>query len=217
MSGRMGRSTGSARRTQGLLGGRSEQVVRRVLDAAIIELERSGYAGFRMDVVASRAAVNKTTIYRRWPTRSALVTALVDRMRTPLRQSPLPDTGELEGDLIEAFTRRFTIGRKTEGRAWARLLDERHNPEVEAIIGDPVAERSGEWRSMVTRGIDRGELPSGTDPQLLLDFVRLIVDSRRSARRLDKTWLTLAVRTVIAGARAGTLLRASRSTGPRRA
>jgi AcrR family transcriptional regulator len=182
-------------------------VVRRVLDAAIIELACSGYTGFRMDVVASQAAVNKTTIYRRWPTRSALIAALVDRMRTPLRESPLPDTGELESDLIQAFTRRFTVGRKTEGRAWARLLEERYRPEVEAIIGDPVAERRDEWRSMVTRSIERGELPPRTDAQLLLDLVRVVVDSRRSSRRLDKIWLTLAVRTVIAGARAGTLVR----------
>jgi AcrR family transcriptional regulator len=210
----MGRSTGSARRTQGILGGRSEQVVRRVLDAAIIELARSGYTGFRMDVVASSAAVNKTTIYRRWPSRAALVTALVDRMRRPLRGSPLPNTGQLENDLVEAFTRRFTIGRKIEGRAWARLVEERYHPEVEAIIGDAVAERSGEWRSMVTRGIDRGELPPRTDPQLLLHLVRAIVDSRHSSVRPDKTWLTLAVRTVIAGARAGTLVKGSRLPGP---
>ena len=45
----MRRSVRSARRTQGILGGRSEQVVRRVLDAAILELARSGHAGFRMD------------------------------------------------------------------------------------------------------------------------------------------------------------------------
>jgi hypothetical protein len=60
---------------------------------------------------------------------------------------------------------------------------------------------------MVTRAIDRGELPPGTDAQLLLDLVRAIVDSRSSSRRLDTIWLTLAVRTVIAGARAGTLTR----------
>lgn len=207
VSGPMGRSTGSVRRTQGILGGRSEQVVRRVLDAAVVELARSGYTGFRMDGVASRAAVNKTTIYRRWPTRAALITALVDRMRKPLREGPLPDTGQLERDLVEAFTRRFTVGRKVEGRAWARLLDERRSPEVEAIIGDTVDERRGEWRAMVTRAIVRGEVPPGTDPQLLLDLVRAIVDSRSSSRRLDTNWLTLAVRTVIAGARAGTLVR----------
>jgi AcrR family transcriptional regulator len=207
----MRRSAGSARRTQGILGGRSEQVVRRVLDAAIAELARSGYAGFRMEGVASTAAVNKTTIYRRWPSRAALVTAVVERMRTPLRASPLPDSGQLESDLVEAFTRRFTFGRKVEGRAWARLLDERYSREVEAIIGDAVDERRGEWRSMVTRAIDRGELPPGTDAQLLLDLVRAIVDTRASSRRLDTTWLTVAVRTVIAGARAGTLVRGRRA------
>lgn len=158
-----------------------------------------------MDAVASRAEVNKTTIYRRWPTRAALITALVSRMRQPLRESPLPDTGQLESDLLDAFTRRFTAGRKMEGRAWARLIEERHNAEVEAIIGDAVEERRGEWRLMVTRAIDRGELPQGTDAQLVLDLVRAIVDSRASSRRLDTAWLSIAVRTVIAGARAGTL------------
>ncbi len=204
-SGPMGGS--NARRTQGILGGRSDEVVRRVLDAAVVELAGAGYTGFRMDAVAARAAVNKTTIYRRWPSRAALVAALVDRMRTPLRESPLPDTGKLENDLVEAFTRRFNVGRKVEGRAWARLLDERYRPEVEAIIGGAVSERRDEWRSMVTRGIDRGELPARTDARLLLELVRAIVDSRSPSGRLDAAWLTVAVRTVIAGARAGTLVR----------
>jgi len=198
----MRRATGIPRRTQGLLGGRSEQVVRRVLDAALVELSRSGYADFRMEAIASRAAVNKTTIYRRWPTRLALVTALVDRMRIPLEESSLPDTGQIEGDLIEAFERRSAISRDVEGQAWARLLNERNNPEVESLIGASVNERRGEWMAMVTRAIQRGELPPNTDAQLLLDVIRAIVDSRSPARR---PWLTIAVRTAIAGARAGTL------------
>jgi AcrR family transcriptional regulator len=163
-----------------------------------------------MDAVASTAEVNKTTIYRRWPTRASLVAAVVDRMRTPLRETALPDTGRLESDLVEAFARRFTVGRRVEGRAWKRLLDERHRRDVEALIGDAVNERRDEWRSMVTRAIDRGELPAGTDARSLLDLVRAIVDARGSARRLDTAWLTLAVRTVLAGARAGTLVRGRR-------
>src|SRR5687768_8286802 len=110
VSGPVQRSTGSARRrTMRLLGGRSEHVVRRVLEAAFVELAHSGYAGCRMESVAARAGVNKTTIYRRWPNRVALVSALGERMRTPLRESPLPDTGKLENDLVEAFTRRFSF------------------------------------------------------------------------------------------------------------
>ena len=62
---------------------------------------------------------------------------------------------------------------------------------------------------MVTRAIDRGEVPPGTDARLVLDLVRAIVDGRASSRRLDTTWLTIAVRTVVAGARAGTLVPAT--------
>jgi len=64
---------------------------------------------------------------------------------------------------------------------------------------------------MVTRAIDRGEVPPGTDARLLLDLVRAIVDARGSSRRPSTTWLTLAVRTVIAGARAGTLVHGRRA------
>jgi AcrR family transcriptional regulator len=202
----MSRPTAHPRRTKGILGGRSDEVVRHVLDAATVELARSGYGAFRMDEVAARAGVNRTTIYRRWPNRVALVTAVVDRLRAPLRHSPLPDRGALEQDLVEAFARRSKYGRKVEGRAWARLLDERYNPEVETIVGDAVDERSAEWRYMVTRSIERREVPGGTDEQLLLDFVHAIVDSRR-AQPLDTKWLSVAVRTVVAGARAGTLVR----------
>lgn len=196
----------SARRTQGVLGGRSEQVVRRVLDAATVELARSGYSGFRMDWVATTASVNKTTIYRRWPNRAALVAALVARMRTKLRATPLPDTGRLESDLVEAFALRFTAGRNVERRAWMRLLDERHSPEVKSLIGEAVDQRRDEWSAMITRAIDRGELPRGTDARLLLHLVRAIVDARGSSPRLDVEWLTVAVRTIVAGARAGTLV-----------
>lgn len=201
------------RRTQGLLGGRSAQVARRVLDAALVELARSGYAAFRMEAIAAGAGVNKTTVYRRWPSRVALVAALVERMRMPLRANALPDTGLLETDLLAAFTRRFAIGRTVEGRAWARLLGERHHPEVAALIGAAVDARRDEWLTMVTRAIARGELPPDTDPQLLLDVVRAIVDARSPARRLDRRWLTVAVQTSIAGARAGTLARAARGKG----
>jgi AcrR family transcriptional regulator len=202
----MSRSAAHPRRTQGILGGRSDEVVRQVLDAAVVELARSGYAGFRMDEVATRAGVNRTTVYRRWPNRVALVTAVVERLRTPLRDNPLPDSGTLEQDLIEAFTRRRKVGRKVDARAWARLRAERYDPEVEALVGSVVDERGAEWRNMITRSIKRRELPVGTDEQLLLDFVRAIVDSR-GAHPLDAKRLRAAVGTVVAGAGAGTLVR----------
>ena len=184
----------------------------RVLEASIAELARSGYTDFRMDEVASEAGVNKTSIYRRWPSRSELVTAVVARMSTRFREVPLPDTGNLEDDLIEAFTRRFTVGRRLEGRAWARLVAERHSSEVQSIIGVVVKGRAGEWREMLTRAIARGQLPVRTDTEILLQLVRYAVDGRFNTGRgrLDATWLATAIRTIVAGARAGTLVAARR-------
>ena len=52
---------------------RGEPVVQRVLDATIAEMARVGYRALRIEDVAARAGVNKTTVYRRWPEKGALL------------------------------------------------------------------------------------------------------------------------------------------------
>ncbi|MEV0384757.1 TetR/AcrR family transcriptional regulator [Nonomuraea sp. NPDC050643] len=69
-----------------------------ILRAAVDELTESGYAGLTMDKVAARAGTNKNAIYRRWPNRLALGIAAYRRLATT---APLPDTGELRGDVLE--------------------------------------------------------------------------------------------------------------------
>ena len=194
-----------------MLGGRSERVVQQVLVATVAELAQSGYRAFRMDVVSAAAGVNKTTIYRRWPAKALLVAAAVEWMRRFVHDVPLPDTGSLERDLADAFRRKVSFKDRVEGQAWARLLAEKHDPEVGAIIGDAVGERSDHWYAMVRRAIARGELPEGTDPRLLLAMLGAIVDAwnARSSGRLKTELLEAAVRTVVAGARSGSLVRTS--------
>jgi AcrR family transcriptional regulator len=205
----------ATRRTRGVLGGRSERVVQQVLVATVAELGESGYRAFRMDVVSAAAGVNKTTIYRRWPGKAQLVAAAVEWMRQFVHDVPLPDTGSLERDLIEAFQRKVSFKDRVEGQAWARLLEEKHDPEVSAAIGDAVKERSEAWYAMVTRAVARGELPPGTDPRLLLGMVGAVVEAwnASSSGGLQADLLELAVRTVVAGARSGSLVR---SNEPRR-
>ena len=196
------------RRTAGVLGGRSQRVVEDVIVAAIAELAESGYRAFRMDVVAASAGVNKTTIYRRWPTKKSLIGAAVEWMRRYVHDVPLPDTGSIEQDLVEAFRRKVSFKDRLEGKAWARLLEEKHDPEVADAIGLAVEERSGEWYAMITRAIERGELPKGTEPRLLLGMLSAIVEAwnARSSGRLSSPLLEAAVQTVVVGARSGSLV-----------
>lgn len=202
-----------------MLGGRSERVVQQVLVATVAELAESGYRAFRMDVVSAAAGVNKTTIYRRWPGKKQLVAAAVEWMRRLVHDVPLPDTGSLERDLAEAFRRKVSFKDRAPGQAWARLLAEKHDPEVSAVIGDAVKERSGAWYAMVTRAVARGELPDGTDPRLLLGMLGAVVDTwnASSSGRLKAELLEAAVRTVVAGARSGSLVRSSGRRGTVRA
>ncbi len=207
------------RRTRGVLGGRSERVVQQVLVATVAELAESGYRAFRMDVVSASAGVNKTTIYRRWPAKTLLVAAAVEWMRRFVHDVPLPDTGSIERDLAEAFRRRVSFSDRVEGRAWARLLAEKHDPDVGPIIGDAVKERSEAWYTMVTRAVARGELPEGTDSRLLLGMLGAVVDAwnASSSGRLTAELLEAAVRTVVGGARSGSLVRSSARRGSVRA
>src|ERR1700730_5181256 len=77
---------------------RDSAVDRRGLSAAWDLLSAGGYEGLNVDEVAERAAVAKTTLYRRWPTKDHLVTAVAAQM---LGEVPIPDTGDLRRDLTE--------------------------------------------------------------------------------------------------------------------
>src|SRR5258707_9361280 len=77
---------------------RDSAVDRRVLSAAWDLLNAGGYAGLNVDEVAERAAVAKTTLYRRWPTKDHLAVAVAAQM---LGEVPIPDTGDLRRDLTE--------------------------------------------------------------------------------------------------------------------
>lgn len=55
-----------------------------ILDAARALLRERGYRDFTVDVVAERTGIAKTTIYRRWPTKGALVAAVI---------APAPESG----------------------------------------------------------------------------------------------------------------------------
>src|SRR4030095_5129663 len=78
------------------VGGRSARVVADVLRTTLEVLGQEGYAGLRIDDVALRAGVNKTTIYRRWPTRADLVIATLTALASP---PTAIETGCLERDL----------------------------------------------------------------------------------------------------------------------
>src|SRR5262245_54231629 len=69
-----------------------------ILDATLSILRERGYGALTIDGVAAAAGVGRPTVYRRWPSKPALVVAAhVQSARLAL---PVVDTGSLRGDLI---------------------------------------------------------------------------------------------------------------------
>src|SRR5882757_10372604 len=91
----------NTRRTEGVrVKGRAARVVSDVLIATAEELSRVGYSSLRVEDVAARSGVNKTTIYRRWPTKPELVGAAVMSIKVPIE---FAHTEDLQRDLVDGF------------------------------------------------------------------------------------------------------------------
>lgn len=129
-------------------------------------LAETGYARLTMEKVAERAGVSKDSLYRRWPNKVALVAeALQHRARAV---PEVPDTGTLPGD-VRAFLRALLASRQEAARALAAVSGEiTTNAELRKAWHKGLAGvLTACMRVIVTRAAGRGELPDGSDLELL--------------------------------------------------
>ena len=196
--------TTTTRRTEGVrIKGRAARVVSDVLVATAEELSRVGYAALRVEDVATRSGVNKTTIYRRWPTKPELVGAAV---RAVWESPEVPDTGSLRNDFVASLKKTAAFGMSALGRGLTRVIQmEFAHPEFEPIARKLRADNRVLREAMVQRGIDRHELPVGTEARLVSSmitapiFMRLFTDGDA----VDSAFIETVVDVVLAGIRAG--------------
>ena len=141
---------------------RVERSRRAVLTAALELLGEGGVGGFSVDEVARRSKVAKTTIYRHWPTREALVVDACSRLGA---EQDIPDTGSLEGDLTAILT---NIAQLLQTANWSAVLPSiidsaERDPEFAEIVSQIQRGHAAPLREVLQRATDRGELPVGTD------------------------------------------------------
>jgi AcrR family transcriptional regulator len=129
-----------------------------VIAATLAELVDRGYSGVSLDGVAARAAVHKTTVYRRWRTKETLV---LDAMLEQASQTvAVPDTGSLRGDLLELARRSAAIQTSPAGEAVVRAVagEAAANPPMAAASRRFWAERLELDRTILRRARERGEI-----------------------------------------------------------
>jgi AcrR family transcriptional regulator len=152
-----------------------------ILDAALALIAEHGVESLRVDDVAERAGVGKATIYRRYRSKDELVTAAVAAL---VGEIAIPDTGSTEADLLALMRDAVKIyGRAPTAQAMQALIGAMNRDPALALATREgfLAARRGALRTVIERGIDRGDLRTDLDVELALDvlggplFYRLLV------------------------------------------
>lgn len=148
-------------------GGRTASTRRAVLLAGQEDLILHGYARFSIGRVASRAGVNKTTIYRRWGCRENLIRDLL--VTFAANTVPIPDTGHLESDL-RAFANEITgvlngrSGLMLRALVAAAAADQSVREQLNTFYED----RYALAEQIVVRAIDRAQLHRDVEPRKVI-------------------------------------------------
>src|SRR6266540_3968737 len=150
--------------------GRGERARARVLSAALEVLVERGFPGFTMEAVALRAGASKTTVYRRWSSRSALLVAAMDEAFQPLET---PTTGDLHGDLHALMVAsKALLSSQPFPRLLAAVIDAAEQDASLAGLQFELTERRREpVRAVLAEAAARGIISPSVDLELAIDLL----------------------------------------------
>ncbi|MEU3983133.1 TetR/AcrR family transcriptional regulator [Streptomyces sp. NPDC026672] len=133
---------------------------RAILDAALDQLSTVGWNALTMEGVAAGAQTGKAAVYRRWPSKEALV---ADALQAGLPQmEEVPDLGNVRDDLLELCRQAREAMYSRPGSALRSIIHECDPFQVERfhnlIFGSVIEPVIELLRVIITRGIERGEV-----------------------------------------------------------
>ncbi len=172
----------------------------RVLATAFELLSESGVGGFSVDEVARRSGVAKTTIYRQWPTREALVLDACSRISA---EQEVPDTGSLDADLTAILA---DTGHLLGTARWASVVPSivdvaERDPEFAGIHAAIQRGHAVALRQVIERAAGRGEISAAADRPAMISALMGPLYYRRwfSREPIDDQFVRAIVGNVISG------------------
>ena len=145
---------------------RVEKSKRVVLATTFELLTKSGLSGVTVDEVSRRSGVAKTTIYRHWPSRDALLMHACSQFKS---MPQVPDTGSLRGDL-EVLAGEVVAQLQ---QPWSTIMPSiidvaERNKGLAALQAQIHAQTRSALVTVIERAQQRGELPHSQDSRELI-------------------------------------------------
>ncbi len=157
---------------------RSEEADRAIIDAALDLFAESGAGGLRIEAVAARAGVGKSTIYRRWPGKEDLLVDALATLKSPL---PEPSGRSVRDDLVallRVMQEDFADPRRARATALLHGEGIKYPRLLRRFIESVVEPRREVFRNVLRHGIETGELRAGIDIQTALYMMTGAIQAR---------------------------------------
>ena len=146
-----------------------------IMEAALEGLAELGYDRLSMDEIAARAHAGKGALYRRWPSKVALIVDAVVAWRAERAPLQIPDTGSLTGDIDAtiAATPDFDEAATQQMAMLAGLITAAsRDPELRQALSDNLLALPRRINNEVLeRAVARGEISTERDLELIPDIV----------------------------------------------
>lgn len=151
---------------------RSESSRRATLEAALDLCTEKGYGRVTVEAIAARAGVSKKTIYRWWPSKSAvLLEAFTEAL---VQAAPAADTDDIAADLRTHVTGAVgVLSVPPYGPAYAGILSEVHHDDelAETVRTQLIEPRFEEVVTRLRVAQERGQIPPGADLRLAVEML----------------------------------------------
>lgn len=144
---------------------RSEAVSRSIVEATLdLIAEHGAVADVSVEAVAERSGVSKATIYRRWPSKEALVAAAVDSIKAPIPRG-LPRTS-MRDDLIFIGESMRRTASPRDHKVFKCMALVAKDPEYKRYHDRFLERRKAFIQETFEYWAERGETREGVDPVL---------------------------------------------------
>jgi AcrR family transcriptional regulator len=142
-----------------------------ILAATLHLLKQKPLREITIEAIAQKAGVGKATIYKWWPSKAYVaLDAVLGHMKATVAA---PDTGSAKQDFTEQLKSLVRFYNSRVGQIFKQFIAEGQcDPEFSKLFRERVlAPRREVARAMWQRGVDRGEITSDLECEIVLDMV----------------------------------------------
>ena len=167
---------------------RSPQSHQAILESALSLLAEVGFEAMSIEAIAARAGVGKTTIYRRYAGKEALVADAIESIR---EEVVIPDTGSLWGDIDTIIEQAAQITLRPLGKRTTAMLigSASANPQFAQLYWEKhLLPRRQSFEIVIERAKERNEVERSLDAGLVFDTMSGIMLYTRMFQPTSEPW-----------------------------